>query len=347
MDVDAPSPSPGRSVGPRAEVAAYAGLALASLGWASAFIAGKLVLAEMTPLAAAAWRYALAAAILVPFGLRARPKGALRGALAPLSVMVVCGGVLYPWLFLAALERTSATNSSLLIALNPVLTVLLVPLIGERLGRRRFAGVLLALGGAAFVITGGSPGHLTEIGRSAGDLLALAAAACWAAFNLASRGAMARLTPAFTNAVVYAAGAAALAALARGEDPWAQLARASPTALAGLLLMALLSSVLAGQLFLIGVRRLGVSRSVVFVYLVPVLTAALAASVLREPFLAAQALGGAAVLLGVFLSTGVPGPPRDPPDRPLRGRAPPAEESQVRTRRRAPWRARAAGAGTG
>ena len=55
--------------------------------------------------------------------------------------MMICGGVLYPWLFLLALSRTSATNTSLLIALNPVLTVLLAPLVGEPLDRRRMIGV--------------------------------------------------------------------------------------------------------------------------------------------------------------------------------------------------------------
>src|SRR5512147_2078847 len=41
-----------------AELCAYAGLTAASLGWASAYVAGKLALAEMTPLAVATWRCA-------------------------------------------------------------------------------------------------------------------------------------------------------------------------------------------------------------------------------------------------------------------------------------------------
>jgi drug/metabolite transporter (DMT)-like permease len=188
--------------------------------------------------------------------------------------------------------------------LNPVFTVLLLPLIGERLPRRGFAGVLVALGGAAAVITRGELASVTAIELNSGDLLALVAAACWAAFNLASRGAVARLSPAFTNAVVYGVGAVALAALGSGEDLWGAIGRASPAALSGILIMAVFSSVVAGQLFLIGVRNLGVSRSVAFVYLVPVLTAALSAIVLHEQLSSAQVLGGAAVLLGVYLSTG-------------------------------------------
>src|SRR5437763_10066954 len=132
---------------------AYAGLSLSTVGWAAAFIAGKVALADMTPLSVAVGRYALASTVLLPFTLRQRPANGIGRAAAPLAVMVVCGGVLYPWLFLLALAHTSATNAALLIALNPVFTLLLSPLVGERLDRYRLAGVTLALAGATVVIT--------------------------------------------------------------------------------------------------------------------------------------------------------------------------------------------------
>ena len=279
---------------------AYAGLALATVGWASGFVAGKVALGEMSPLPVAAWRYAVAAAILAPFALSQRPAGGLGRAVGPLAGMVVCGGILYPWLFLLALSRTSATNTALLIALNPVLTVLFAPLAGERFERRRLGGIALALLGAVTVITRGELRDLAALGLHSGDLLALAAAAMWATFNLTSRGVVGRLTPAFTNFVVYTLGALALGILARGEHPWAQVLAASPAALGGIVLMAVLSSVIAGQFFLIGIRTVGVSRTVVFVYLVPVLTALMSAALLGERFAAAQAVGGAAVVAGVW-----------------------------------------------
>ena len=54
---------------PSAHALAYGGLALATVGWATGFIAGKLALGAMTPLPVAAWRYALASAILLPFAV--------------------------------------------------------------------------------------------------------------------------------------------------------------------------------------------------------------------------------------------------------------------------------------
>ena len=293
-----------QGVAGRSHALAYAGLAVATLGWTAGFIAGKFALAEMTPLPVAAWRYVAAALMLLPFVLRQRPAGGTRRAARPLALMVLCGGVLYPLLFLTALAHTSATNTSLLIALNPAFTILLAPLVGERLVPHRLAGVALAFAGAVVVITRGSLTAATaELSASSGDLLAVAAAAAWATFNLAARGVVAHLSPAFTNFLIYGAGSVALTTLGLGEHPVAQLAAASATAVGSILVMALLSSVVAGQLFLVGVRTVGISRTVVFVYLVPVLTALASAMLLGERLAMAQVLGGAAVLAGVYWTT--------------------------------------------
>jgi len=72
--------------------------------------------------------------------------------------------------------------------------------------------------------------------------------------------------------------------------------------------MALLSSVVAGQLFLFGVRDAGVGRAVVFIYLVPVLTALFSVYLLGEALSGAQLLGGSAVLAGLLLTTRAAGP---------------------------------------
>lgn len=295
--------APTLSARPNEQALAYVGLSVAALGWASGFISGKFALAEMQPLAVGAWRYAAAAIVLLPFALRQRPRVGLGTAMWPLAFMVAVGGVAYPWLFLAALARTSATNTALLIALNPVITTLLAPLVGERRGARALGGVLLALAGAVLVITRGDLAVLAALSHAKGDVFALAAAVAWAGFNLAARGVAGRLTPAFTNFVIYAIGGLVLGLLGRAEAPVAQLAAASLSALGGLLALAILSSVIAGQLFLTGVHVVGVSRTVVFIHLVPVLTAALATTVLGEPFTLAQAVGGAAVLAGVYWTT--------------------------------------------
>lgn len=293
---------------PAARTRAYVGLTVATACWASAFVLGKVVLREMTPLALGTWRYVVATLVLVPFVLRARaasPRqcGLARGVVLPLGVMVLVGGILYPWLFLAALARTSAANTSLLIALNPLATLLLSPFVGERLGRAQILGATLAFAGAVLVISRGDAGELLALRVDTGDLLALAAAACWATFNLTSRLVVDRVPAATVNLAVFSGGAIALCLLGLGEAPLAQLTHATLPALLALVAMAVLSSVVAGQLFLVGVRDAGVGRAVVFIYLVPVLTAITSVAVLGESLSAAQVGGGVAVLSGLLLAT--------------------------------------------
>ena len=80
-----------RAAATDARTLAYAGLSVSTFGWAAAFIAGKVALVDMTPLAVAVWRYALASTVLLPFAMRGIGRAA-----APLALMVICGGVLYP-----------------------------------------------------------------------------------------------------------------------------------------------------------------------------------------------------------------------------------------------------------
>jgi drug/metabolite transporter (DMT)-like permease len=120
---------------------------------------------------------------------------------------------------------------------------------------------------------------------------------------LTARHVVGRVSPTVTNFTIFSLSGLVLFAIGLPEAPVAQLVAAPRSVWLGILVMALLSSVIAGQLFLTGVRIVGVSRAVTFVYLVPVLTAVLAAVSLGERFTAAQALGGAAVLLGVALAS--------------------------------------------
>ncbi len=292
---------------PTSTARAYLGLYLASLAWAAAFIAGKVVVGHFQPLSAAGLRHLVAMLVLLPFAWRVRRAGDLRLVLLPLMLMALCGGALYQWTFMAALSYASATNAALLIALNPVITVALSPLVGERVTRRRLAGVLLALAGAVLIITHGDVSVLAQLATSRrGEMLALLAASLWATFNLASRRVVGKLPNSVANVICYGVGAVASLVLAAPQQPFAQLMSAPPACVAALLFTALGGSVIAGQLFLAGVHAVGVGRTAVFIYLIPVQTALLSVLLLGEPLLLSQIIGGAAVLAGVCVTTAQP-----------------------------------------
>ena len=107
-----------------------------------------------------------------------------RGALARLIVLGVVGNTLYQFAFISGLERTTASNSALILASMP--TIVAVMAVGARTG----AGPSQVLGGV-LVATLACPGSWRRGDRASssqltGDLLTLAAVVCWAGYTLGS-----------------------------------------------------------------------------------------------------------------------------------------------------------------
>src|SRR5207247_10755964 len=93
---------------------AYAGLSVATVGWPAGFVAGKLALGAMSPLVVAAWRYAVAAAIRLPFPLRQRPADGRGRAAGPLALLQLSGGALAPCRCLPPPPPPRAPNTAIL-----------------------------------------------------------------------------------------------------------------------------------------------------------------------------------------------------------------------------------------
>jgi drug/metabolite transporter (DMT)-like permease len=129
--------------------------------WSSAFAVAKLALADCPPLLLLAARFLLAGAtvLLAAVVLRA-PWHLSRRDVAVLALLGVVNNALYLGLNYIGMQSISAGLSALIVSANPVLTALLAAgFLGERMTWRKAAGLLLGVGGVAFVvehrITGG------------------------------------------------------------------------------------------------------------------------------------------------------------------------------------------------
>src|SRR5438093_515595 len=134
-------------------------LLAANIVYATSYVVTRLVLDDVPPMTLALLRLVLGAAVLVPL--------ARRGATAPIPRGLTPGqGARVFWMgalgFAAAfalshwgIARSSATNASLLIVVEPLTLVVLGPLLlGERLTRREAAGAALAVGGGGDALPG-------------------------------------------------------------------------------------------------------------------------------------------------------------------------------------------------
>ncbi len=131
----------------------------------------------------------------------------------PLGPMVLAGLLLAAHFafWIESLNRTSVASSVVLVALNPIFVALLSPLVlREKTSWRIGLAVMLGLVGAA-VIAGPA---LKSPGTFAGNLLALAGAACAGGYLMAGRRVRPRLSLVSYVYVIYGIAAALLVAAA-------------------------------------------------------------------------------------------------------------------------------------
>ena len=159
--------------------------------WASAFVAIRVLLPALGAGGVASARLALAA---VAFGLIAMAAGVRRPTRTELPGLAVLGATGYAGyqLLLNAGERTvPAGTAALLLSITPVVAAVLAgPLLGERLGRRGWAGLAVALTGAAIVALSRRQG-----GGVDGALLVAAAAVSYALWIVLQKRALRTMSP--------------------------------------------------------------------------------------------------------------------------------------------------------
>jgi drug/metabolite transporter (DMT)-like permease len=194
-------------------------------------------------------------------------------------------------LFFTALEHIDASLASLLLYTYPALVLCAaVTLRRERFTSRKGAALVLASGGAALVLLGGTGGGL----EATGALLALGAAVTYATYILVAESVVARIDPFHLGALV-ATGAAATFLLAGTAGGTLDLGGGWIWIVA----IALLSTVLPIVTFMLGLERVGASTASIVSTVEPVVTVGLAVALFGEALGPPQVLGGVLVLAAV------------------------------------------------
>jgi drug/metabolite transporter (DMT)-like permease len=123
--------------------------------WSSAFSAAKIALADCPPLLLLTARFLLAG--LVVLGAAAVSgtnwRALTRRDLLALAGLGIANNALYLGLNYTGMRSISSGLSALIVSTNPVLTALLAAaVLGERMTWRKAAGLLLGVGGVAFIV---------------------------------------------------------------------------------------------------------------------------------------------------------------------------------------------------
>jgi drug/metabolite transporter (DMT)-like permease len=272
--------------------------------WGGTFVAGKLVVAVLSPMMGSFARYVIACVALLVAAF------ALEGGLPKLSrrqwigtfVLGLLGVFAYNLFFMASLEHLPGSRAALIIALNPVITIAISALVlKEHLSARRWLGVAVALFGVWIVVTRGDFASIASAGIGAGELFMFAAVTSWALYTIIGRRVLAGLTPlAATN---YAAlwGTLLLACVAAPEFPELTMSQFDWRMISALLYLGVCGTALAFVWYYTSVKKFGPAVTSVFNNLVPVFGVAISVLVLGEHLLVSMLIGGAIAIVGVMM----------------------------------------------
>ena len=271
--------------------------------WSTGFVGAKYGLPHAEPMIFLTLRFTLAAAAL---GLWAWVAGEFRRGEGPaqdfggavfvglLMHAVYLGGV-----FTAISLGAGAGLTALIVGLQPVATMILARMTGgERPTRTQALGMAIGLAGVALVVARKLTGGVIGPWQVALCLLALLSISL-ASIVQARRGIRSRLAADAATQYAAAAGLTGLASLLH-ED---QFVDWSAEFLGALAWMVIGLSIGAVSLYYILLRRGAATRTASLFFLVPGVTAAMAAAMFGERFGLVELAGLAAAMLGVRLAT--------------------------------------------
>ena len=267
--------------------------------WSLGFAVAKIAVAHAAPITVLALRYVLILAVLAPVAAILRPPlPATPRAWADIAVVGFLIQVVYFGLcYLAFKSGVSAGGVAIIVCLQPILVALVAPrLVGERIGRLGWLGLVLGLAGAALVITARS-GVAAEgaygLALAFLALLGITAGTLWEKrFGVAHH-------PVTSNLIQYAVGAGFTLPLALLTED--MTIRWDPAFVWAMVYLVLANSLLAMSLLLAMIRVGEVARVSSLFYLVPALSALCAWPMLGEA-MPPLAWGGMALAgLGVAL----------------------------------------------
>jgi hypothetical protein len=287
----------------------HLGLCGMTLLWGLSWPAGRAIAQSLPLLSSSAWRFSLAAMVLVTWARVARggwPELSARqwAGLAAAGAVGVFG---YTIFFMYGMSHVEASRAAVVVTTNPVFVTLAAAwLFGEPFNWRIGAGLSLAVLGAATVMTHGQPWALLTGGVGIGEWLLVGCIVSWAGYSLMAKRLMVGVDSLTATAMSAAFGCVLLWLGALVVDGPAVALTGLPEVTPGqgglLVFMALGPTVLSYVWFFRGIAALGAGVASSYISLVPVVGVSSAVILLGEPLGWSLAVGGAMALAGVVMA---------------------------------------------
>jgi drug/metabolite transporter (DMT)-like permease len=271
--------------------------------WGATPAVSKVAVEEIDPVLVGVMRTVLAGLLAAPLLLALRePLPATRHGRLLLALSGASGFVVFPILFTAGQERTSATHGAMLLAALPVVTGAYAALVERRRpGIGWLVGCAIAVAGELGLILGRAGGD--EDAGLGGDLMiaasVLVVAVGYVAGARLGQAGYGSLATTLWGVALSAVVVTPLLAALLGSSGWPE---AGAGAWSSVVFLAVVTTILGYVGWYWALARGGIGRIATMQFLQPISGLALAALLLGEAITAELAAAGAVILLGVWIA---------------------------------------------
>jgi len=282
-------------------VAGYLSVLVSAALFGSVFTLAKLPLATVDPLALSAVIYIIAGLGLIPFA-KASFRLDTRRDYYYLAIVTAFGAVAAPVLLLYGLQQTDASDAAILTNGEIVFTIILSAIFfGEKPhGRVGMLAVILVVVGL-FLATTDLKLSETILQFNAGNLMILASMFMWAIDNNISRRLTSSVSPAKIAMLKSLAGGLVLLAVALALGRGNAIVGIEPSLWLIIIGMSISGFGGALLLFLQGIKRIGIVKTMSVFSLTPIFGIVIAALVLGESISIFQGIATALIIVGILL----------------------------------------------
>lgn len=268
--------------------------------WSSSFVAIKFAYTTYPPITLAVVRFIVATLILGVLALL--PKNRVKLERKDIFTVAVCGltGImLYAVLQNIAMQWTSASSATLIIASYPIITLLMESLIYKtKLSVVKIVAILIAIAGVVILSYVKSDARVE--GELLGILLLIIAGVVWAVYNFMTKKVVNRYPPVTLLFYTTLFGTIFMLPLALIER--AQWQAPTLISLSMMMFLGVFCSVIAFLLYNHGLKSMAPSTVTSMLNLVPIFGVFFSWLLLGEQVTLRKFVGGAIVIFGVMLS---------------------------------------------
>lgn len=277
---------------------------LAVLLWAVNLSFIKVALREFTPLGFNGIRLPLAAVVLVIICSVSREKYAIpKSDLWKLALLGLSGNTICQFIFIQGIEKTTASNTAIIIGMSPVFIALLSGLFKhEKIRAALLLGIGVSFVGFFLVITSRSGAVQFSRELIKGDLLVFTGNIFWIFYTVFSQPLLKRVSPLQLSTATMVFGAFFFIPFSIKEVFVIPYGDISFQAWACLIYSGVFSIGICYVIWYASVRRVGNSRTAIYDNLLPVFSVFFAYIFLNERITLVQAGGALIIFLGIYFA---------------------------------------------